>query len=258
MIIEKMKYLTVSILGLPFSENLLQKIPKKLFLQEQSNCKFTASDKRLFQENVKSVYLFFQIDAVNGKIPPYKSSNREYNAIPCLFVTLKERRQYKRIAELIHRSIPEPLFIALAIQDDYDVLTFSVAPKRLSLAEHNARVVEKIYVTDFIEMKAVKEEVKPFLNALNVNSFQTLNCNFFFQGWIKAFLAYQIQKLVGDFILPGDAEIEKTVEAIEKYNCIQSEIGTLRKNFKSATLAEQVKLNIKIKKLESELKNIWE
>ena len=98
-------------LRLPQQARLEQRIPKKLLLE---NSTATAADKRLLNDAIEEIRWIAALKPHTIGIPAYHDAIREYLEIAVLAVTLRSDltpARQTRLAALIHRAIPYPLFL---------------------------------------------------------------------------------------------------------------------------------------------------
>ena len=76
-------------------------------------------------------------------IPAFINEEYDYSEVAILQVQLRETKHYKRLAQIIQRTIPYPLLIIFS-HDDH--IALSVADKQINRVDHN-----KIKVADFQE-----------------------------------------------------------------------------------------------------------
>ena len=101
-------YSLFSILNFPETAFLGKRVPKKQFLESGE---LVAGDKKLFRENVKNVYWEFTLKSSTCPVLPFRDNEREYLEVAVLQVEMNSQKGHKRIAEIIHRVIPYPLFL---------------------------------------------------------------------------------------------------------------------------------------------------
>jgi hypothetical protein len=273
-----------STLNFPKEAYLHKRIAKKMFLE---NASLGASDKKLFRENVKSVYWEYTLKPSTCPVLPYRDKEREYLEVAILQVKMKSQKGHKRIAEIIHRIIPYPLFLVfqkselrevetgelrMGNEKDNSQLTtlnsqfaLSIAPKRFSQVEPGAFVAERFYTTCWMNIEMENEELK----IENLNKLSTLNSQFItslawsnmplqtygtlYNAWMDRFTGYECSMLSGNFTIgkAGDR-----LDRLTRCREIESRISELRGQLKKAAFNSQVELNIQIKKFEQELKQL--
>lgn len=236
------------IIGFPEAALLQKRVPKKQFLE---NGEHSARDKKLFREGVRNVYWEYTLKPSTCPVLPYKDSEREYLEIATLQIELAANKGYKRIAEIIHRMIPYPLFLCFYTEGNN--LALSIAPKRYSQSEQGAYVVECFYTTGFIQCNRIADNDKYFFNSLSWSQLPLGNYHTIYNAWVDRFIAYECSLLSGKFSI-GSTGSRNNI--LEKCRSIESNITELKTELKQAAFNKQVELNTKIKLLEQELKTL--
>ena len=234
-------------LSFPNTALLNKRVPKKLFFE---NCKLLSSDKKLLQENIKSIYWKYTLKPSTCSLLPYTDNEREYLEIAVLEIELNSKKSYNRIFEIIHRSIPYPLFLVCCFEKEF---ALSIAPKRFSHLEHGAFVTEEIYQSDWLNTDNLQGYEEVFINSLTWSNLSVQNYNTLYSKWIEQFIAYECAIVSGNFVLDN---IKERAESLNQYRAIENQISDLRRQFKKASFREQVERNVQIKRLELELKEL--
>lgn len=131
----------VSALGLPADARVDQRVPKKLL---SANGAPTAADKRQINDGIEELIWLAALKPAAIGVPAYRDQTREYLEIAVLSLTLRPGAKADRLAELVHRAIPYPVFLILARPDG---LSLSLAPLRWSLGQSGQTVLKDSLVT---------------------------------------------------------------------------------------------------------------
>jgi len=258
-------------ISFPEAALLGKRVPKKQFLESGE---LVASDKKLFRENVKTVYWEYTLKPSTCPVLPYRDNEREYLEVAVLQVEMNSQKGHKRIAEIIHRLIPYPLMIGFSINHEpherhekgteetfRDFSAFrgsnhfalSIAPKRFSQAEHGAFVAERFYTTGWMNSEALDGQEFAFVASLAWDSMPLQTYGTLYNAWTDRFTGYECSVLSGAFTIgkAGDR-----LEQLTRCREIESRISELRVQLKKAAFNRQVELNTQIKKFEQELKQV--
>ena len=243
-------------ISFPEAALLGKRVPKKQFLETGE---LVASDKRLFRENVKTVYWEYTLKPSTCPILHYRDNEREYLEVAVLQVEMnsppKNRKSgHKRIAEVIHRVIPYPLM--LGFYTESGDIALSIAPKRFSQAEQGAFVVERFHTTGWMNCDALKTQEAAFVASLAWDSMPSTALKTYgtlYNIWTDRFVGYECAMLSGTFTI-GKA-IDRR-ERLTRCREIESSISELRGQLKKADFHRQVELNTQIKQCEQELKQL--
>jgi len=265
-------YSLFSILNFPETAFLGKRVPKKQFLESGE---LVASDKKLFRENVKNVYWEYTLKSSTCPVLPFRDNEREYLEVAVLQVEMNSPKGHKRIAEIIHRVIPYPLFLIfkkselrevengeLRMENEKDnsqltilnsQFVLSIAPKRFSQAEHGAFVAERFFTTGWMNCDGLNEREAAFIQSLAWSNMPLQNYGSLYNAWTDRFTGYECSVLSGIFAIgkAGDR-----LERLTRCREIESRISELRGQLKKAAFNRQVELNTQIKKIEQELKQL--
>jgi hypothetical protein len=237
-------------LGLPETASVNQRVPKKLLVENGAP---TAADKRRINEGIEEIQWLASLKPNTIGVPDYTDDVREYLEIALLSVHLRPEAKAGRLAELIHRAIPYPLFLVLS-QEGQTIL--SLAHKRRAQNEAGKFVLDGdvVEVTVFGNAPLSAEMNRQFLDAMALGNQPRANLLLLYQGWIDTLVALQASQLSGTFTpaLTGEAAIARR-EAVQKCRELETTIATMQNAAsKEKQMARRVELNIEIKGLEVE------
>lgn len=241
----------ISALGLPDSARVNQRVPKKLLVENGAP---TAADKRKINEGIEEIQWLASLKPNTIGVPDYSDDVREYLEIALLTVTLRQDAKAGRLAELIHRAIPYPLFLVLS-QGNQTIL--SLAHKRRAQNEAGKFVLDGDVVEVTVSGNApLSAEVnRLFLDAMALGNQPRANLLLLYQGWIETLVALQASQLTGTFTqaATNEAAIARR-EALQMCREFEVKIAVLRNAaVKEKQMARRVELNLEIKGLEVEL-----
>jgi hypothetical protein len=104
----------IAALDLPAGAGVNQRVPKKLLVEHGAP---TAADKRRINDGIEEVRWLAALKPTTIGVPEFRDTAREYLEIAVLSVALRSGAQAGRLAELIHRAVPYPVFL-IASQGD--------------------------------------------------------------------------------------------------------------------------------------------
>jgi hypothetical protein len=238
----------VRAIGLPDSALVNQRVPKKMLAENGAP---TAADKRRINDGIEEIYWLAALKPNTIGVPEYSDDVREYLEIALLAVTLRSEAKAYRLAELIHRAIPYPLFLIL-VQGDQT--TLSLAHKRRAQNEADKFVLdgESVDVTASGNASLSAEVIRRFLDAVALKNQPRANLLQLYQGWIDTLVALQVSQLTGQFYLAASAEAAiNRREALQKCRELEAKIAVLRNAAsKEMQMARRVELNMEIKLIE--------
>ena len=238
---------------IPESCPLGKRVYKKLF---HENAKLTFTDKKALQDDVDTIYWQYTFKATTIPIQPYEDNQREYHEVALLQINLKQTGRVNRLAEIVHRAIPYPLFVVF-VSDT--TCTISLAYKRFSQAEKEAIVAEGFQTTGWLDLSNPTENQAAFLESLDISTWPHTNFFAFYRAAMDRVIALACAGHSGRYSLeiPYGLKVDERVnnlKQIEKLQQEQSEIKNKLKNEKN--LGTQVQLNTRIKKITERIKAI--
>ncbi len=240
----------VRAIGLPDSALVNQRVPKKMLVENGAP---TAADKRRINDGIEEIHWLAALKPTTIGVPDFSDDLREYLEIALLDVTLRSEAKAGRLAELIHRAIPYPLFLIL-LQGDQTIL--SLTHKRRAQNEADKFVLDGDSVEVAVSGQALSVEVnRQFLDTIALSKQPRANLLLLYQGWIDTVVALQASQISGSFCqaVTSDAAIARR-EAVQKCWDIEARIVSLRNAAaKEKQMGRRVELNLEIKGLEAEL-----
>lgn len=268
-----MNDILVSMIDLPESAYLGKRVSKKLFFD---NGALTTADKKLFQDDVESIVWQYGLKPNNIQVKPYTDEQREYLEVAILDIVLRSPKSYKRLAEVIHRTIPYPLLLVFSlnqvasttdsqVEDDLESrfvnsgskISLSVAPKRFSLAEKGAIVAEEFITTEWMDMESLTDIERLFLENLNIKDLPHTDFFDLYDALIDRFIAFDCASFSGEFRLNGKHDPEMLREQLAMCHELKGKISDMRKKLSSETqFNNKLEINMKIKQMETQLKAI--
>ncbi len=237
----------IAALCLPVDARVDQRVPKKLLVENGAP---TAADKRQINDGIEELLWLAALKPATIGVPAYRDSIREYLEIAVLSLTLRAGAKTPRIAELIHRAIPYPVFL---IQTQPTGLTLSLAHLRWSQGQSGQTVLDGSIVAAALETES--QATNDFLASLNVSSQPRQHLHALYQGWTERFEAHIAARLTGRFSPATDAAAaERRRAALAEHERLTREIASLRaRAAKETQLNRRVELNLEVKRLESRL-----
>ncbi len=241
----------ISALALPDSALVNQRVPKKMLVENGAP---TAADKRRINDGIEEIHWLAALKPNTIGVPEYSDDVREYLEIALLAVTLRSEAKAGRLAELIHRAIPYPLFLIL-VQGDQTIL--SLTHKRRAQNEADKFVLDgdSVDVNASGDAPLSAEVIRQFLDALALSKQPRASLWQLYQGWIDTVVALQASQISGTFrqAITKEAAIARR-EAVQKCGELEARIASLRNAAaKEKQMGRRVELNLEIKGLESEL-----
>jgi superfamily I DNA/RNA helicase len=236
----------VDIFGFPEKAFIAKKIPKKLFLENAFDGK---TAERLFTENVQSVHIAFNLKPDTINVACYSDEFCEYQEIQILLVTLKTSAQAFKIADIIQKGVPYP--VVLLVESENGIMIHSCL-KRRSQADAGELVAEESFYTGWIKDCAKNKAQKAFINSLQFEQLSAQDLRQLYASIVTRIKLFNICDYKKDFIVVTEQEADLLYETYQKIKAFELEMQALKKQIKTLPFAEQVGVNVKIKRLEKE------
>ena len=238
-------------LDIPAGAMVNQRVPKTLLVKNGAP---TAADKRLINEGIETVQWLAALKATTIGVPEYRDAAREYLEIAVLQADLRAGSNANRLAELMHRAIPYPVFLITQQGDDFSL---SLSHVRWSLAQAGETVLDgnMVIVKD---LAGVREDIaRAFLRELSLLVQPRGSLYELYQGWINTLLALEAARITGAFRSASSVEdSEERREALQACAQLEKEIYRLRAEArKEKQVAKLVALNLELKQIEARLES---
>lgn len=241
-------------LALPADARVEQRIPKKLLVEQGAP---TATDKRQIQDGIEELHWVAALKPTNIGVPAFRNDEREYLEVAVLTASYRPKAKVSRLTELVHRAIPYPVLLVSSFLDgEANSIGVSAAHKRFSLNEAGKFVIDEVLTTNPIaEHNMQAENMKAFLATLALAQLPTGDLFALYQGWLDSIVAFAASGITGTFAKPESPEqTAQMCERIAQHSRILDELAALRTQAtKEKQMNRLVELNLKIKRLESQL-----
>lgn len=238
----------LSALDLPSSSRVDQRVPKKLLVQHGAP---TAADKRRITDGIEEVHWLAVLKPTTIGVPVFRDDVREYLEIVVMSVALRADAKAGRLAELIHRAVPYPVFL---IATHGELLELSLAHKRWSQGEVGATVLDGELVIAELFKRERNEFGQAFLASLALARQPRTHLFALYQGWMDTLVALLAARVTGAFVTSESHEQAAIWrEALRECARLDAEIARLRAAAaKEKQMARQVELNLELKRVESQ------
>ena len=246
---------------IPESCRLGKRVYKKLF---HENAKLSATDKKALQDDVDVILWQYTFKPTTIPIQSYEDEQREYHEVALLQVNLKKDKRVNRLCEIIHRTIPYPLFLVFYIssrQSKIEIKKYliSLAYKRFSHAEKEAIVAEGFQATGWLDLANLTKNQIVFLENMNITTLPHTHFYAFYKAVMARVIALACAEYSGHYSLeiPNSLSVDDRVinlEQVEKFQQEKSEI--LSKLKKEKNLGNQVQLNTRIKQIKDAIEKL--
>jgi hypothetical protein len=165
-------------------------------------------------------------------------------------VALRAGAKAARLAELIHRAVPYPVFLLMTEGTN---LTLSLAHKRWSQGQAGATVLDGEPIAVAVTEAETDGLQSSFRQALSLARQPRADLYQLYQGWMDTLLAMLAAELTGRFTMVTSADqAAARREALRECARLDAEIARLRKAAaKERQVPRQVELNLELKRAEA-------
>ncbi len=238
----------IAALELPPGARVDRRVPKTLLVEHGAP---TAADKRRINEGIEEVRWVATLKPTTIGVPALRDDLREYLEIAVLSATLRADAKAERLAELIHRAVPYPVFLAVA---GGTRLTLSLGHKRRSQGEAGATVLDGELVAATLTDSEPDGLQSSLCEGLSLARQPHADLYQLYQGWIDTLMALLAARVTGIFAVAtsaGQAAMRR--EALRECTRLDAEIVRLRAvAMKEKQVPRQVALNLELKRAEAD------
>ncbi len=244
----------IDALALPPDARVDQRVPKKLLLEQGAP---TAADKRQITGGIEEMFWIAALKPTNIGVPEYRDAVREYLEIAVLTVALRRAAKPTRLVELIHRAIPYPVVL---VAEHGDTVSLSLAHKRWSQGEAGKTVLDGDVVAVEWNHEIHEKDERKFLAAIALARQPRSHLQAVYQGWIACIMALGAARITGAFAVPDTVDRAVALrDGLDAHDRLNRELIALRAAAeREKQLNRRVELNLEIKRLEAELREVGE
>lgn len=213
----------VDALGLPPGARVDARVPKKLLVEQGAP---TPADKRAIQDGIDELQWFAACKPATIGVPAFSDDTRDYLEIAVVACAFRTGAKAVRLIELIHRSIPYPVFL---VTSDENGVAVSAAHKRRAKNEAGRVVIERVVAATGLRPIADDPAQAAFLNSLPLAQQPIGELYALYAGWLARIEALNAARLTGVFTAIEDSgAIEKRRKALEEHKRLSQEAARLR------------------------------
>ena len=234
-------------LVLPATASVNQRVPKSLLSENGAS---TAADRRLIKEGVERVQWHSALKPPTIGVPAFRDSDRDYQEIAAVSITIRPAANLARLVELTHRAIPYPVVLLIEQGDD---VSFSVVHKRASQADHDSTVLDGEPLTVKLDKELGSDHLCRFAESLALSRQPHTSLYDLYQGWIDATVSLQVAAITGKLEAARDpVHAVRRREAMRQCRVIQLEMASLRSAAtKTNQIARRADINLELQRLQS-------
>jgi Domain of unknown function (DUF4391) len=238
---------------IPESCRLGKRVYKRLF---HENAKLSATDKKALRDDVDTILWQYTFKPTTIPIQPYEDDQLEYHEVAFLQVNLKQTGRVNRLAEIVHRAIPYPLFVVFVSDMTCSI---SLAYKRFSQAEKEAIVAEGFQATGWLDLSNPTQNQAAFLESLDISTWPHTHFFAFYRAAMDRVIALACAEHSGHYslVIPNGLSVDDRVNKLKQVEKLQQEKLEIQDKLKKEkNLGTQVQLNNRIKQIKDRIEAI--
>lgn len=234
-------------LAIPESCHLGKRVYKKLFYE---NANLNAADKKAFTDDIDDIHWLYTLKPETINIGRFQDDEHDFSEVAILQVNLKDKKPYKRIAQVIQRAIPYPLMIVFV---EGSSMALSLADKRINRADREKITVVAFHETDWLDLANLTEAEQAFLDNCAITGFSYHNFYEFYGDLTARIIALNCAHLNGTFNLDTALSRQERLDLLTHIRQTQQQLAELRAALKNESqFNRKVQLNMQIKQLEQQ------
>lgn len=234
-------------------ENLI--IDKKIFKNEfYKQGDFRNLEKKVFQEEIEQVNWKASLKESNLNIAKYENKELLYEEIEVIEIDLKEKKNFNLIIEKVQKNIHYPLILIIKYNKE---VCFSGALKNKNKVDRGKLVIEKLFMTDWIDLNILNKQEKEFLKSLEINNYSFIDFHKFYLDYINRIVSFNIYKESLGFKIQEKNDIKNNTLILDQIDLIEKEIITLKGRMKKENqFSNKLSLNKEIKNKQNQIKDL--
>ena len=228
-------------------ECLIDSIITKQMVYEAGD--LNIKEKEIFTSEVRKIVWEASLKEENTGFKAYRDENIEYDEVEIIRVVLKEKKQYKKIANILQKLMPYPIILIFEYDKEFLI---NLAFKRINKNDDEKNTLDEMEFSAWFfaeNQPEVAENEKIFLKSLNIKNILVNNFYMLYKNLEKSLLIYNTSIATGI----NRSFTEKSAEELKK---LQSDLDFLNsairkleiKRDKEKQLNKRIEYQMKIKK----------
>lgn len=237
------------------------KIPAKLLIDKKifknkfyEKGDFKNSEKKIFQDEIEQMNWVTSLREHDLNISKHENNEMLYERVDVLEVTLRQEKNLKLIMDKIQRNIHHPLILII----EYDKkICFSGALKNKNKVDKGKLVIEKLFITDWIDLENLNNQEKEFLESLNINNYSFSDFYKFYLDYINRLISFNIYKENFSFKIQEKNDIKNNTLILDQIDSMEKEVIVLKGRIKKENqFSNKLSLNKEIKNKQNQIKDL--
>ena len=228
-------------------ECLIDSIITKQMIYEAGD--LNTKDKEIFTSEVRKIVWEVSLKEENTGFKAYSDENIEYDEVEIIRVILKEKKQYKKIANILQKLMPYPIILIFEYDKEFLI---NLAFKRINKNDDEKNTLDEMEFSAWFfaeNQPEVAENEKIFLKSLNIKNILVNDFYMLYKSLEKSLLIYNTSIATGinrSFTEKSAKELKKLQSDLD---FLDSAIRKLEiKRDKEKQLNKRIEYQMKIKK----------
>lgn len=232
-------------LNIPASCEVNKTIFKKLFYENGSMNK---QDKDIFASHINKITWLYSLKEDTINIQSYKDDENEYEEIAFIQAELNGELKFKRVSEIIQRTIPYPVILVFTYKNK---ILLNAVLKKINKADESKNTVGEFIFTDWVDFFNLSERETQFLDSLNIKGLSFDNFYKFYLDLVDRINLFNASKYQDDYESLMNKNVNEVNEISARIEELEKQILQFKNKIKKeAHFSRKVDMNINIKKLE--------
>jgi len=230
---------------IPNSCKVSKKLDKKEFIE---NFQLNVNDRKVLSKVIERITLEYLLNQDTINISTFSDEEKDYSEIAIIKVKITDKSKLKTINKII-QEIPYPLIVVYQCESE---ISICISSKRINKSDSSKLVVEEDHFTDWINLEELNDLDIEFLNNLKSSQHSFVDFFSFYESYLKLVIAYNVSKYSGSI-----KKSDNSKEILSEIHKVELQISELKNKIKKETnFNDKVGLNIKLKKLNDNLKKL--
>jgi len=225
-----------------------KKIFKKTFYD---NADIAKTAHKLIRDEVEDMFWLYNLTPKTINVSSYTDDEYQYQEIQIISAKLKSQKTANKILSVLQGAMPYPVVI---IAESNGLISLNTALKRKSKAGEDKLTVENTYCTDWLNINALSSNQEKFLRSLSTKGLSFINLYELYADIARRVRLLALCEYKSEYAILGKKQSETAFKAYDKIKEMETELVSLRRKIKDVSFADQVKLNVEIKRLGKTIK----
>ncbi len=243
--------------ALPPQSTLSKRLTKAFFLDKVP---LLSAEKRFLENTTNmTMQIVASLKPETTNVSVYEDKKESYKEVIIIAISFAESN-FEALAvkccEILQKYLPHHLLL-IAYNDTH--LMLNASTKRIAANDATKRVIEENYITAPIMYSYSTSILHEFLKQLHFAQLDKTNLKTLYQSYIRAIIAWQIAQVNNSYQVRDGKRSQEDVQKLNKIETLNQAIAGLQMKIKKEDrISEQIAINVRIKELKEEVKQLKE